>query len=59
MGILGIGVDVLHVPRIIKLMSGPSERRFAHRILSDTEHSVWNSIPSDDHARRTRFLAVR
>ncbi|KAI0773873.1 4'-phosphopantetheinyl transferase [Fomes fomentarius] len=59
MGILGIGVDVLHVPRIIKLMSGPSERRFVHRILSDTEHSVWNSIPSDDHARRTRFLAVR
>ncbi|RPD61868.1 4'-phosphopantetheinyl transferase [Lentinus tigrinus ALCF2SS1-7] len=59
MGILGIGVDVLHVPRILRLLQRPVASRFAQRILSSQEHDIWNGIPASDDARRTRFLAVR
>lgn len=59
MGILGIGVDIVHVPRILRLAEGRNGARFARRILSEKESSVWNALPSADHARRTRYLAVR
>ncbi|KAI1792860.1 4'-phosphopantetheinyl transferase [Ganoderma leucocontextum] len=59
MGILGIGVDILHVPRIARLLDGHTAGRFARRILSEKELPVWNAIPHADHARRARYLAVR
>ncbi|SAM01515.1 hypothetical protein [Absidia glauca] len=36
--ILGIGVDILHVPRIVKLTSRSGLKPFARRILSIKEH---------------------
>ncbi|RDX53199.1 4'-phosphopantetheinyl transferase [Lentinus brumalis] len=59
MGILGVGVDVLHVSRIFRLLESRSGSRFARRVLSDQEHVIWDGIPASDSARRTRFLAVR
>ncbi|KAI0722961.1 hypothetical protein C8Q76DRAFT_721116 [Earliella scabrosa] len=57
MGILGIGVDILHVPRILRLINGPSGARLARRVLSDREYDTWYSFPPDD-ARKARFLAM-
>lgn len=55
MSILGIGVDVVHLPRIASLISRRGPERFAHRILSHTELDAWKSRSSDS----VRFLAVR
>lgn len=59
MGILGIGVDVLHVPRILELIKRRTAARLATRILSETESAVWQVIPPSEHDQRTQFLAVR
>ncbi|KAL7282161.1 hypothetical protein ACG7TL_003630 [Trametes sanguinea] len=59
MGILGIGVDILHMPRIARLMERRSPAKFAQRILSGKELSFWHAIPLAEEARRTRYLAVR
>ncbi|GBE79239.1 Putative holo-[acyl-carrier-protein] [Sparassis crispa] len=59
MGILGIGVDILHVPRLVSLIERRTDKRVAARILSNQEFAVWETLPSSDHVRRTRFLAVR
>ncbi|CEL57456.1 Holo-[acyl-carrier-protein] synthase OS=Bacillus amyloliquefaciens (strain FZB42) GN=acpS PE=3 SV=1 [Rhizoctonia solani AG-1 IB] len=52
--ILGIGVDVCHVPRIARLATNP---RFPARILSLGEHERFNLL--NGPVERTRFLAVR
>lgn len=54
--ILGIGVDVVHVPRIAALIARRGPERFAQRILSNEELHSWKSIHEGD---RSRFLAVR
>jgi 4'-phosphopantetheinyl transferase superfamily len=56
MGILGIGVDVVFVPRITSLISRRGAPRLASRILSVPELSDWNASPP---ANQNRFLAVR
>lgn len=53
MTILGIGVDIVHLPRILNLLNRP---RFARRILSNTETSLWDVLPN---RKRAQFLAVR
>ncbi|KAG8685713.1 hypothetical protein FRC08_012951 [Ceratobasidium sp. 394] len=52
--ILGIGVDICHIPRVARLVQKP---RFAARILSPTEAHCFANL--DDDARRAQFLAVR
>ncbi|ELU36123.1 ACPS domain-containing protein [Rhizoctonia solani AG-1 IA] len=52
--ILGIGVDVCHVPRIARLATNP---RFPARILSSSEHGRFNLL--NGSTERIRFLAVR
>ncbi|KAK0206474.1 4'-phosphopantetheinyl transferase [Desarmillaria ectypa] len=54
--ILGIGVDVVHLPRIVALIARRGPERFAQRILSNEELQSWKTIQEGDHAR---FLAVR
>ncbi|KAK0486884.1 4'-phosphopantetheinyl transferase [Armillaria luteobubalina] len=54
--ILGIGVDVVHVPRIAALVARRGPERFAQRILSNEELLSWKTIHEGD---RSRFLAVR
>ena len=60
MAILGIGVDVVHVPRILALLNRRRPDRFASRILSTTEYGQWQALQmSDDIQDRVQFLAVR
>lgn len=59
MGIIGIGVDVLHVPRIAALVQRKSAVRLASRILSHPELTVWNAMAVEKTDARLRFLAVR
>jgi hypothetical protein len=56
MGILGVGVDLLHSPRITQLLNRRGPTRFASRVLSLEEISQWKALPTSDQAR---FLAVR
>lgn len=59
MGFIGIGVDVVYLPRIVSFIKRRTARRLASRILSNDELAAWDSIPPRDDLRRTRFLAVR
>ncbi|KAI0303121.1 4'-phosphopantetheinyl transferase superfamily [Russula brevipes] len=56
MTILGIGVDVLHLPRLTRHLS---DNRLARRILSPIELREYLALPLEDHERRIRFLGVR
>ncbi|GLB33739.1 putative 4'-phosphopantetheinyl transferase [Lyophyllum shimeji] len=58
MGVLGVGVDVVHIPRIAALLQRRGAR-LASRILSPKEFSEWESLPLSDFSRQVRFLAVR
>lgn len=51
--ILGIGVDICHVPRIARLACNP---RFAARILSPSEYAHFSSLSPSQHKQ---FLSVR
>ncbi|PFH51456.1 hypothetical protein AMATHDRAFT_142672 [Amanita thiersii Skay4041] len=60
MTILGIGVDLVHIPRIVALVRRRGTHRFITRILSPVELSHWQSLSEDSAAiERFRFLAVR
>ncbi|KAI0356578.1 4'-phosphopantetheinyl transferase [Trametes cingulata] len=58
-GVLGVGVDIIHVPRIVALLRRRSQNHFAQRILNKEELARWNSIPAEKDAERVRYLAVR
>ncbi|TFK75975.1 4'-phosphopantetheinyl transferase [Pluteus cervinus] len=57
--ILGVGVDLVHVPRIVALTRRKGYDRFAKRILSASEHSDWLKLDKNQTDICTRFLAVR
>ena len=59
MAILGIGVDVVHLPRILALLNRRCPDRFASRILSRTEYSQWQALQNSEAQNRVQFLAVR
>jgi holo-[acyl-carrier protein] synthase len=60
MTVLGIGIDLLHLPRFRALVSRRGAAPVAARILSQTEHSAWQKIPKEGlNGRSTQFLAVR
>ena len=59
MAILGIGVDIVHLPRILALLNRRSPDRFAFRILSTTEYDQWHALQISDAQDRAQFLAVR
>ncbi|KAF8165406.1 4'-phosphopantetheinyl transferase [Crassisporium funariophilum] len=59
MTILGIGVDIVHVPRIASLFTRRCPDRFALRILSKQEYVQWESLRNSDLSERVRFIAVR
>jgi phosphopantetheinyl transferase (holo-ACP synthase) len=56
MTILGIGVDVLHLPRLTRHLS---DNRLARRILSPAELRDYLALPKEDHGKRIHFLGVR
>ena len=55
MTIIGVGIDILHVPRIAALVCRRGEVRFAKRVLSDTEVQDWKQGSEGS----LRYLAVR
>lgn len=59
MAIIGIGVDVVHLPRICSLIRRRTAQRLANRILSVEELFQWRQVAGDDIVSQTRFLAVR
>ena len=44
MGIIGVGVDILHTPRIASLVVRRSPTKFAKRILSLSELREWETL---------------
>lgn len=58
-GILGIGVDVVHLPRIAALLHRRGPQRLASRILSESEVVDWQRLNESDSARKVSYLAVR
>ncbi|KAI0092835.1 4'-phosphopantetheinyl transferase [Irpex rosettiformis] len=59
MGMLGIGVDVVNLPRIAALVKRRTAQKLASRILSANEWEDWLKISHADPAQQVRFLAVR
>ncbi|OAX43908.1 4'-phosphopantetheinyl transferase [Rhizopogon vinicolor AM-OR11-026] len=61
--ILGIGVDILHLPRLISLLSRKGSDAFAARILSTQELRSFQRLREqhgeDNTERIARFLGVR
>jgi phosphopantetheinyl transferase (holo-ACP synthase) len=56
MTILGVGVDVLHMPRFTRHLAN---NRLARRILSPVELCEYLALPKEDRERRVRFLGLR
>ena len=56
MTIRGIGVDILHLPRISTLISRRGKEAFAKRILSPEE---WQEFRGKGDNEAVRYLAVR
>lgn len=63
MPILGIGVDILHLPRLISLLSRRGFEAFATRILSSRELRTFQLLAEqhgeDETKRIAQFLGVR
>ncbi|CAL1702354.1 unnamed protein product [Somion occarium] len=59
MAILGVGIDLVSIRRIVDLVRRRSAARLAHRILSSSELSGWQSRPFASSDERIKFLAVR
>jgi holo-[acyl-carrier protein] synthase len=58
MTILGLGVDLVHLPRIATLLARRDADKFARRILSEAETLQWKVLVNDA-TKRAQFLAVR
>jgi len=57
--LIGVGTDILHLPRLLNLFARRSQEHFAQRILTTSELAVFHALPASDASRRVRFLAVR
>jgi len=44
MGIIGVGIDVVHVPRLVSLVTRRTPAKFASRILSPSEFMEWEIL---------------
>ena len=73
MGIVGVGIDIVHLPRIVSLATRRTPAKFASRILSPSEFREWEILSPPTTSTSTvtpkesnpigedwvRFLAVR
>lgn len=61
MTILGIGLDVVHLPRIAAILKKRHADRFARKILSQAEYLSWQELKgaSAEESDLARFMAVR
>lgn len=44
MGVIGVGIDIIHVPRLVSLLTRRTPAKFAARILSPSELSEWEAL---------------
>ena len=44
MGILGVGIDIIHIPRIASLIARRTPTKLATRILSPSERHEWEAL---------------
>ena len=44
MGIIGVGIDVVHVPRIVSIVTRRTPAKLASRILSPSEFREWETL---------------
>jgi holo-[acyl-carrier protein] synthase len=56
MTIIGVGIDLLHLPRIHSLFMRRDIGRFASRVLSNEEMSAWIKLGQNE---RVRFVSNR
>lgn len=56
--IIGVGVDIVHLPRIAALIARRGSDRLARRILSAGEYSEFTADYKDD-AGQLRYLGSR
>lgn len=64
MTIIGIGIDILHLPRLTKILTRTinSKTKFAKRILSSIEYDEWLKREKDSvlsQFDQERWLAIR
>jgi len=62
MTILGIGADIVHVPRIVNVMKRRGMDKFAARILNERELQDWKAVRVErdyDSFQNARYLAVQ
>ncbi|KAF5363600.1 hypothetical protein D9756_000687 [Leucocoprinus leucothites] len=57
--LFGIGVDIVHLPRIAAIVKRHASHKFARRILSAKELEQWSCLQGADDPKQVRFLAVR
>lgn len=57
MGVLGIGIDLLHIPRFRAVLARRGQAKMVQRILTAKEREEYQTLSEDAH--RLRFLGVR
>ena len=57
MGLTGIGVDMLYIPRMLDLLRRRGSSRLARRILSRDEYQQWSLLSNQEAS--IKFLATR
>ena len=55
--LLGVGVDMLHLPRLSRIVSRYGKEKLAKRILSSRERTVMDSLLCETEV--LSFLALR
>lgn len=61
MTILGIGVDIVHIPRIASVLRKRHAERFVKKVLSQSEYAGWLNLTGSGapESDRVRYMAVR
>ncbi|KAI8069841.1 4'-phosphopantetheinyl transferase [Gilbertella persicaria] len=57
--IIGIGVDIMHLPRITALVARRGHDKLARRILSQKEYLEFKSLQALNQQKRDAYLSAR
>jgi len=57
--IIGIGVDILHIPRFLSFLRRRGDVAVARRILHPSEFEAWIQIPQGYTEQKTKYLSTR
>ena len=59
MGIIGVGVDIVHISRIVSLVARRTPAKFASRILSPSEFREWEILSPPTTSTSTSNVTPR